>query len=64
MTNGAPGVGIAILDALEGWAAEHDCTELEGPVSEDDEGSLAWAARHGYHEMRPELPARPRPDVG
>jgi mycothiol synthase len=45
------GVGIAILDVLEGWAAEHDCTELEGPVSEDDEGSLAWAARHGYHEM-------------
>jgi mycothiol synthase len=45
------GVGIAVLDALEGWAAERDCTELEGPVSEDDEGSLAWAARHGYHEM-------------
>ena len=44
------GVGIAILDALEGWAAERDCTELEGPVSEDDEGSLAWAANHGYHE--------------
>src|SRR5215216_5248016 len=29
------GVGIAVLDTLEGWAAEHDCTELEGPVSED-----------------------------
>ena len=36
----------------------------KGPVSEDDEGSLAWAARHGYHEIGPELPARPRPDVG
>jgi mycothiol synthase len=45
------GVGIAILDALEGWVAEHDCTELEGPVSEDDESSLAWAARHGYYEV-------------
>ena len=33
-----------MLDALEGWAAEHGCTELEGPVSEEDEGSLAWAA--------------------
>jgi mycothiol synthase len=43
-------IGIAILDALESWAAEHDCTELEGAVAEDDEGSLAWAARHGYHE--------------
>jgi GNAT superfamily N-acetyltransferase len=45
------GIGIAVLDALEGWAAEHDCTELEGPISGDDDGSLAWAARHGYHEM-------------
>jgi GNAT superfamily N-acetyltransferase len=45
------GVGIALLDALEGWAAERDCTELEGPVAEDDEGSLAWVARHGYHEV-------------
>jgi mycothiol synthase len=45
------GVGIALLDALEGWAAEHDCSELEGPVAEDDEGSLAWAAHHGYHEV-------------
>jgi mycothiol synthase len=45
------GVGIALLDALEGWAAEQDCSELEGPVAEDDEGSLAWAAHHGYHEV-------------
>jgi GNAT superfamily N-acetyltransferase len=45
------GIGIAVLDALEGWAAEHDCTELEGPVSEDDEGSLEWAGHHGYHEV-------------
>jgi GNAT superfamily N-acetyltransferase len=45
------GVGFAIVDALEGWAAEHECTELEGPVSEDDEGSLTWAANHGYHEI-------------
>jgi GNAT superfamily N-acetyltransferase len=45
------GIGIAVLDALEGWAADHGCTELEGPVSEDDEGSLVWAANHGYHEV-------------
>ena len=44
-------MGIALLDALEGWAADHGCTELEGPVAEDDEGSLAWVARHGYHEV-------------
>ncbi len=45
------GVGIRVLDALEGWAGDHGATELEGPVSEDDDGSLAWAARHGYHEV-------------
>jgi RimJ/RimL family protein N-acetyltransferase len=45
------GIGIAVLDALEGWAADHDCTELEGFVSEDDEGSMLWAANHGYHEV-------------
>jgi len=45
------GIGVALLDALEGWAADRGCTELEGPVAEDDPGSLAWAERHGYHEV-------------
>lgn len=45
------GVGVALLDALEGWAADHGCSELEGRVAEDDAGSLAWAERHGYHEV-------------
>jgi len=44
------GVGIALLDALEGWAGDQGATELEGAVAEDDEGSLAWAGRHGYSE--------------
>ena len=44
------GVGIAVLDALEGWAGDHGASELEGPVSEDDEKSLAWAAGRGYTE--------------
>ena len=50
-TSAAAGIGIAVLDALEGWAGDHHATELEGPVSEDDEGSLAWAAHHGYTEV-------------
>ena len=45
------GIGVALLDALEGWAADHGCSELEGPVAEDDAGSLAWAGRQGYHEV-------------
>ena len=44
------GVGTALVHALERWAAGRDVTELEGPVSEDDQGSLAWAARRGYTE--------------
>jgi GNAT superfamily N-acetyltransferase len=45
------GVGIALLDALEGWAGDHGCTELDGPVAEDDAGSIAWAEQHGYQEV-------------
>ncbi len=45
------GVGIAVLDAIEGWAADHGATELEGPVGEDDERSLAWASGRGYTEV-------------
>ncbi|MHB1243107.1 MAG: GNAT family N-acetyltransferase [Gaiellaceae bacterium] len=44
------GVGIALLDALEGWASDNGASELEGPVQEDDERSLAWARRRGYAE--------------
>jgi mycothiol synthase len=45
------GVGIAVLDALEGWAGEQGATELEGGVQEDDQRSLAWAAGRGYVEV-------------
>ena len=61
-TSAARGIGIAVLDALEGWAGDHHATELEGPVSEDDEGSLIWAANHGYTRGRTQLAARARPD--
>ena len=44
------GVGGALVQALERWAAARGITELDGPVSEDDEESLAWAARRGYTE--------------
>jgi len=45
------GTGAALLEAVAGWALEHGATELEGAVSEDDEGSLAWAAQLGYEEV-------------
>ena len=37
------GIGDRLRGELERWAAEHGATELEGPVAEDDNGSLAWA---------------------
>ena len=44
------GIGDRLRAELERWAAEHGATELEGPVAEDDEGSLAWAQARGYEE--------------
>jgi GNAT superfamily N-acetyltransferase len=45
------GAGERLLEAIVGWAAERGATELEGPVQEDDEGSLEWAGRRGYSEV-------------
>lgn len=45
------GVGGALADALEAWAAAHSVTELDGAVSEDDDRSLAWTAARGYVEV-------------
>ena len=45
------GAGDALLDCIEGWAAEQGATELDGSVQEDDEGSIAWAAQRGYGEV-------------
>ena len=43
-------IGDKLRAELERWAAEHGATELEGPVAEEDAGSLAWAAARGYEE--------------
>lgn len=44
------GAGDEIREAIERWAAERGATELEGPVAEDDDGSIAWASARGYEE--------------
>jgi GNAT superfamily N-acetyltransferase len=44
------GIGDALRSELERWSAERGITELEGPVAEDDAGSLAWASARGYEE--------------
>jgi mycothiol synthase len=45
------GIGTAVLQALEAWARDRGATELEGPVQEDDAGSIAWTERRGYVEV-------------
>ncbi len=42
--------GDELRAVLERWAGEHGATELEGPVAEEDEGSIAWTAERGYEE--------------
>jgi GNAT superfamily N-acetyltransferase len=44
------GIGDELRAVLERWAAEHGATELDAPVAEEDDGSLAWAAARGYEE--------------
>ena len=44
------GIGDELRAVLERWAAERGVAELEGPVAEEDDGSLAWAAARGYTE--------------
>lgn len=45
------GIGDQLLTVLERWSAERGITELEGPVAEEDGGSIAWAAARGYEEV-------------
>ena len=44
------GIGDELRSVLERWSAERGITELDGPVAEEDDGSIAWAAARGYEE--------------
>ena len=44
------GVGNELRKTIERWAWEHGATELDAPVAEEDDGSLAWASARGYEE--------------
>ena len=45
------GTGDELLGAIEDWARDHGATHLEGGISEDDDGSIAWAATRGFEEV-------------
>ncbi len=42
------GVGVALVDAVAGWAAEHRATTLVARVFDDDAPALALCARLGF----------------
>jgi mycothiol synthase len=44
------GTGDELRSVIERWSAERGITEIDAPVAEEDEGSLAWAAARGYEE--------------
>ena len=44
------GTGDELRAVIERWSAERGITEIDAPVAEEDEGSLAWAAARGYEE--------------
>ena len=58
----APASGRAAATRSRAGPRDHGATELDGPVAEDDEGSLAWASAPRLRGGRPQLAARARPD--
>lgn len=44
------GTGDELRATLERWAGERGATELEGPVAEEDGGSISWTTERGYAE--------------
>ena len=49
------GVGSALFETLSTWSRDHGVEELETAVESDDEESLAFALRRGFHEHSREV---------
>ncbi len=49
------GVGSALFGALSAWTVEHGAQELETAVESDDEESLGFALRRGFHVYSREI---------
>jgi GNAT superfamily N-acetyltransferase len=44
------GIGDELRETIESWARDHGATELDAPIAEEDDGSIAWASARGYEE--------------
>ena len=45
------GTGDELLRTIEEWARNQGATHLEGGISEEDDGSIGWAAARGFEEV-------------
>ncbi len=48
------GLGTALYRTVSTWLSAKEITEIEAPVPEDDEESLAFALRRGFREVERE----------
>lgn len=45
------GAGTLLYQAVSGWCRERGVDEIDAQVEEDDDSSMAWAARRGFVEI-------------
>jgi len=45
------GLGTAFYEHISAWLIEHDIDQIDATVPEDDEESIAFAVKRGFHEV-------------
>jgi mycothiol synthase len=45
------GLGTAFYQRISAWLAEHDVDQIDTTVPEDDQESISFAAKRGFHEV-------------
>lgn len=45
------GAGTRLYEAVSGWCRERGVAKIDAQVEEDDDSSMAWAARRGFAEI-------------
>ena len=45
------GLGTAFYERISAWLGEHDVDQIDAIVPEDDEESIAFAVKRGFHEV-------------
>jgi GNAT superfamily N-acetyltransferase len=45
------GLGTAFYERVSAWLREHEVDTIDAPIPEDDETSIAFATKRGFHEV-------------